>query len=183
MDAFVYLRVEPGRMGDVMAGLSTKQGVHRALPVVGEWDVLVHAEGPDLATIARVVLGEVHFIPGVVRTVTAPVVPPDRIGITGFGGPKPPPMIADACYVHIRAEAGAAGGIAERLVEMPDVAGVAVLGGDWDLVTCVAQPWEIASGVVLDQIHQIPGIQATSTLVAIEYEDAEEDRDRFSSWS
>jgi hypothetical protein len=92
-------------------------------------------------------------------------------------------MIADACYVHIRAEAGAAGGIAERLVEMPDVAGVAVLGGDWDLVTCVAQPWEIASGVVLDQIHQIPGIQATSTLVAIEYEDAEEDRDRFSSWS
>jgi len=167
----------------VMAGLSSKQGVRRALAVVGEWDVLVHADGPDLATIVKVVLWELHFIPGVTRTMTSPVVPPDRIGVTGFGGPKPPPMIVDACYVHIKAEAGAAGGIAERLAEMPDVAGVAVLGGTWDLLTCVAQPWEIASGVVLDQIHQIPGIRSTSTLVSVDTEASDDDRDQFSSWS
>jgi len=183
MDAFVYVQVEPGKVGDVIAGLSSKQGIRRAVAVVGDCDVLVHADGPDLATIAEVVLSELHVLPGVLRTATAPAVPPDRIGITGFGGPKPPPIIADACYVHIKAEAGAAGGIAERLSDMPDVAGVAVLGGAWDLLTCVAQPWEIASGVILDQIHQIPGIQATSTLVSIDYEEREEDRDRFSSWS
>ncbi len=183
MDAFVYVQVEPGKVGEVLAGLSSKQGIRRAVAVVGDWDVLVHADGPDLATIAQVVLAELHSLPGVTRTTTAPAVPPDRIGITGFGGPKPPPIIADACYVHIKAEAGAAGGIAERLSDMPDVAGVAVLGGAWDLLTCVAQPWEIASGVILDQIHQIPGIEATSTLVSIDYEEPEEDRDRFSSWS
>jgi len=145
MDAYVYLRIQAGQMSSVLGGLSTKQGVRRAVPVVGEWDVIVPAEGPDLATIASVVLSEMHHIPGVVRSVTAPVVPADRIGVTGFGGPKPPPIIPDACYVHIRAEVGAAAGIAERLADMADVAGVAVLGGTWDLLTCVAQPWEIAN--------------------------------------
>lgn len=183
MDAYVYLRIAPGSMSNVLAALTSKQGVRRAVAVVGDWDVLVHADGPDLGTIGSVVLSELHHIPGVVRTVTRPVVPPDRIGVTGFGGPKPPPMVADACYVHIRAEAGAAAGIAERLAEMADVAGVAVLGGAWDLMTCVAHPWEISSGVILDEIHAIPGVLATSTLVSIEYQENDEDRDQFSAWS
>ena len=117
-------------MPEVLAALSSKQGVRSAVAVVGEWDILVHAEGPDLETIAKVVLSDLHHVPGVTATATAPVVPADRIGVTGFGGPKPPPIIPNACYVHIRAEAGAAAGIAERLADMGDVAGVAVLGGD-----------------------------------------------------
>lgn len=183
MDAFVYIRVEPGKMTEVLGALTAKHGVRRAVTVVGDWDVLLGAEGPDLATIASVVLTELHNIPGVQRTVTAPVVPPDRIGVTGFGGPKPPPIVPNACYVHMKAEPGAAAGIAERLTDLPDVAGVAVLGGEWDLITCVAQPWEIASGVILDQIHTIPGISSTSTLVSIDYSERDEDRDQFSAWS
>ena len=183
MDAYVYLQIEPGTMATVLAALSSKQGVRRAVAVVGEWDVMVHAEGPDLGSIARIVLTELHHVEGVARSVTAPVVPADRIGVTGFGGPKPPPIIPDACYVHIRAETGAAAGIAERLTDMPDVAGVAVLGGAWDLMTCVAQPWEVASGVILEQLHQIPGVIATSTLVSLAYDEPDEDRDQFSSWS
>ena len=66
-------------------------------------------------------------------------------------------MIPNACYVHIRADAGAAAGIAEHLADMGDIAGVAVIGGDWDLLTCVAQPWEIASGLILDRIQADPG--------------------------
>jgi hypothetical protein len=183
MDAYVYLQISPGTMSQVLAGLTSKQGIRRAVAVVGDWDVLVHADGPDLETIGSVVLSEMHHIPGVVRTVTRPVVPPDRIGVTGFGGPKPPPIVANACYVHIRAETSAAAGIAERLGEMPDVAGVAVLGGEWDLLTCVAHPWEIGSGLILEQIHPIPGVVATSTLASIGYQDSEEDRDQFSAWS
>lgn len=183
MDAYVYLQVQAGSMAEVLAGLSSKQGIRRAVAVIGDWDVIVHAEGPDLDAIATLVLTEIHHIPGVVRSVTAPVVPADRIGVTGFGGPKPPPIIPDACYVHIRAEAGAAAGIAERLSEMSDIAGVAVLGGSWDLLTCVAQPWEVASEVILERLHQIPGVVATSTLVSLTHDDADEDRDQFSSWS
>jgi hypothetical protein len=63
------------------------------------------------------------------------------------------------------------------------VSGAAVLGGPWDLIACVAEPWEIASAVVLDQIHSLPGVRSTSTLVSVDYEEPEEDRDQFSSWS
>ena len=82
----------------------------------------------------------------------------------------------------MKAAAGAAAGLVERVSEMPDVAGVAVLGGDWDLLICVAQPWEVASGVVLDEIQQLPGVLETSTLVSIAYEEPEDDRDQFSAW-
>lgn len=183
MDAYVYVRAEPGKVAEVLGALSAKQGIRRAVVVVGAWDLLVHAEGPDLATVAKVVLTEVHQLPGVVVTATAPVVPPDRIGVTGFGGPKPPPIVPNACYVHIRSQAGAAAGIAERLGELDDVAGVAVLGGEWDLLACIAHPWEVGSGVIIEQVHPIPGIVSTSTLVSIAYEEPDEDRDRYSTWS
>ncbi|HSL11707.1 MAG TPA: Lrp/AsnC ligand binding domain-containing protein [Actinomycetota bacterium] len=183
MDAYVYVRAEPGKVVDVLNGLSAKPGVRRGVVVVGNWDLLVHAEGPDLSTIASVVLSEMHNLPGVVATTTAPVVPPDRIGVTGFGGPKPPPIVPNACYVHIKAEAGAAAGIAERLGDVEDVAGVAVLAGEWDLLACIAHPWEIGSGVIIEQVHPIPGIVGTSTLVSVVYEESDPDRDQFSTWS
>jgi len=182
MDAYVYLRVEAGKMTGVLAGLASTSQM-RAVTVVGAWDVLLHAEGPDLATIATQVLSDVHQIPGVVRTLTAPVVPPDRVGIPGWGAPDPPAIIGDACYVHIKAEAGAAAGIAERLGEMSDVSGVAVLGGEYDLMACVAQPWEVASGTILEEIHALPGVVSTDTLVSLVYEEPEEDRDQFSAWT
>ena len=59
---------------------------------------------------------------------------------------------------------------------------MAVLGGEWDLLIGLAQPWEVASGVILDQIHGLPGVVATSTLVSIAYEEPDEDRDQFSAW-
>jgi DNA-binding Lrp family transcriptional regulator len=183
MDAYVYLRIEPGKMSDVLAGVASKSQVRRAIAVIGQWDVLMHAEGPDLTTIATQVLSDIHHVPGVVRTVTAPVVPPDRVGIAGWGAPQPPAIIGDACYVHIKAEAGAAAGIAERLGDMADVSGVAVLGGEYDLMVCVAQPWEVASGVFLEEIHALPGVVSTDTLVSIVYVEPDDDRDQFSSWT
>lgn len=183
MDAYVYLRVEPGRVGSVLTQLAGRQGLRRALAVVGDWDVLIQVEGADLEQIATTVLSQIHSVEGVSRTFTAPAVPPDRIGIAGWGSVKPPPIVGGACYVHVRTEPGAAAGLVERISEIPDVAGVAVLGGEWDLMICVAQPWEVASGVVLEQIHPLPGVLSTKTLVAIAYEEPEEDRDQFSAWS
>ncbi len=183
MDAYVYVRAEPGKVPEVLAGVSSKQGVRRGVAVVGAWDLLVHAEGPDLSTIARVVLSDIHQLPGVLATTTAPVVPPDRIGVTGFGGPKPPPIVPNACYVHIKAQAGAAASIAERLGDLDDVAGVAVLGGEWDLLACVAHPWEIGSGIIIEHVHPIPGVVATNTLVSLAYEEPDDDRDQFSAWN
>jgi len=183
MDAYVYLHVAPGKVPSVLTQLAGRAGLKRALVVVGAWDVLVQVEGADLDQIATTVLGQLHGVDGVVRTLTAPVVPPDRVGIAGFGNVQAPPIVAGACYVHVKAQPGAAAGLVERISEMHDVAGVAVLGGEWDLMICVAQPWEVASGVVLDEIHQLPGVTETSTLVSIAYEEPEEDRDQFSAWT
>jgi hypothetical protein len=183
MEAYVYLRVRPGTLNTVLGGLAATSKVRRAIATVGDWDVMLHVEGSDFRAIATSVLSEVHQIEGITRTMTAPVVPPDRVGIAGWGAPTAPALISDACYVHVQAEAGAAAGLAERLSEVPDIAGVAVLGGIHDLLVCVARPWEVASGVIMEQIHGLPGVVSTSTLVSFPYEEPEDDRDQFSAWS
>ena len=183
MDAYVYLRVAPGKVGSVLTQLAGRQGLRRCLATVGDWDVLIQVDGPDLDTIATTVLSQIHAVEGVTRTLTAPAVPADRIGIGGFGTIATPSVIAGACYVHIKAQPAAAAGLVERLTELSDVAGVAVLAGEWDLLVCVAQPWEVASGVILEQIHPLPGVASTKTLVTVAYEEPEEDRDQFSAWS
>jgi DNA-binding Lrp family transcriptional regulator len=183
MDAYVYLRTRPGTTARVATTLPTVPGVRRAVIVVGPWDVLAVVEGADLEQIATVVLSRVHQAEGIERTLTVPVVPPDRLAPGGFGAPIPPALIAGACYVHIQADPGAAPGIAERLAELEDVSGVAVTGGAYDLLACVAQPWEVASGTILERIHALPGVRSTSTLVSIAYEEPEEDRDQFSAWT
>ena len=42
---------------------------------------------------------------------------------------------------------------------------------------------EVASAVVLEQIHGLPGVVSTNTLVSFPYEEPDDDRDQFSSWS
>lgn len=178
----MYLRVAPGAVAGVMTQIASKNGVRRAVVVVGEWDVMALVEGTDLAAIGQVVLSQLHALEGVQRTYTAPVVPPDRIGI-GWGIQATTPVpIGDACFVHVRAVAGAVAGLVERLSESEEVSGLAVLGGRYDLLVAIPQPWEVASGIIIEQLHGLPGVVSTDTLVAIRYEEPEEDRDQFSAW-
>jgi DNA-binding Lrp family transcriptional regulator len=183
MEAFVYLRVRRGSIVAVRNQLTSSATARRSVVVIGDWDVLCLVDGPDLATIGSALLSEIQVIEGIDRTFTAPVVPPDRLGVVGFGGLPTPQIIRGACYVHIEADAGAAAGLYERLGEVGGVAGAAVLGGRWDLIACVPEPWEVASGIVLEKIQALPGVRSTNTLVSIDYEEPEEDRDQFSSWS
>jgi hypothetical protein len=183
MEAFVYLRVRPGSIGAVRNKLMSSATARRSVVVIGNWDVLCLVDGPDLATIGSGLLSDIQNIEGIDRTFTAPVVPPDRLGVVGFGGLPIPQIIRGACYVHIQAEAGAAAGLYERLADIGGVSGAAVLGGRWDLMACVPEPWEVAAGIVLEKIQALPGVLSTNTLVSIDYEEPEEDRDQFSSWS
>ena len=183
MEAFLYLRVRPGSIVSVTNRLAGSATTRRSVVVIGEWDVLCLLEGPDLASIGTSVLSEVQLIEGVERTSTAPVVPPDRLGVVGFGGLPTPEIVQGACYVHVAADAGAAAGLYERLSDIGGVAGAAVLGGRWDLIASVLEPWEVASGIVLEKIQALPGVRRTSTLVSMGYEEPADDRDQFSSWS
>src|SRR5437763_101187 len=105
----------------VVSQLPALPGVKRAITVVGTWDVLAALEGQDLATIAGSIISKVHHVEGIGRTFTAPVVPSDRVGIS-FASVGPPILEpGEACYVHIKTQAGAIEGLVERLSEMQDV--------------------------------------------------------------
>lgn len=179
----MYLRIRPGSVTRAITELATKQGVRRAVVVVGDWDLMALVDGPDMATVASTVLSEIHEVPGVEQTRTAPLVPPDRVGM-GFAMPPPPSLLpGEVCYVHIRAQAGAVEGLVERLAEMEEIAGVAVIAGDFDIVADIRRPWEAASGTILSGIQSLPGVASTTTLIGVAYEEPPEDRDQFSTWS
>jgi DNA-binding Lrp family transcriptional regulator len=183
VEAFVYLRIRPGAVTPAITELATKQGVRRAVVVVGDWDVMALVDGPDMATLATTVLSQIHPIEGVERTRTAPLVPPDLVGM-GFAAPPPPSLLpGEVCYVHIKAQAGAVEGLVERLAEMEEIAGVAVVAGEYDIVADIRRPWEAASGTILSGVQSLPGISSTTTLIGVAYEEPPEDRDQFSTWS
>jgi len=179
----VYVRGRPGAVARIAAELPTKHGIRRSTIVVGDWDVIALVEGSSMSDIATTVLSQLHTIEGVERTLTAPLVPPDRIGM-GFAAPPQPSLVpGEACYVHVRAEAGAVEGLVERLAELPEIEGIAVTGGPFDIVAEIRQPWEVASATILSAVQSLPGVAATTTMVGVAYEEPDEDRDQFSAWS
>jgi len=72
----------------------------------------------------------------------------------------------------------------ERLGENEAIAGLAAIAGEYDLVAEIRGPWEVASGIILEQIQALPGILSTTTMIGVDYDGREEeDRDQFSAWS
>jgi hypothetical protein len=53
VDAFVYLRVRPGKVEDVVVQLENVGGVRAAVAVVGAWDVLAAVQGPTCSASPR----------------------------------------------------------------------------------------------------------------------------------
>jgi len=186
VDAFVFLRVRPGRVEEVVIRLESAPGVRAAVGVVGDWDVLAAVHGPDLGGIAEIVLRHIHGIDGVERTVTAPVVPADVLAPSGGGPRTPVPMQqrGDACFVQIRSSPGAASELLEVLAGLEDVAAVALIAGAYDLIVEVPMRWEQAARIIVNDILPLPGILAAHTLVAMsDLQPQDEDRDQFSAWS
>lgn len=182
----MYVRARPGKVEDVVSQLQAAKGVRHAVTVIGDWDVLAAVHGPDLVAIAADVIRFVHRIEGVERTLTTPVVPAHVSGIAGggFGLPAPMQQAGDACYVRIRTEPGTTSHVFEMLAEMDEVAGVAMVAGDEDILAEIPYAWEEGARVVLERLQVIQGVRSTNTLVAVPHLPIEdEDRDQFSAWS
>ena len=186
MDAFVYLRVRPGKVEEVVVQLESVGGVRAAVAVVGAWDVLVAVQGPDLLGISEEVIRGIHRIEGVERTMTAPVVPGDVYALPGEGTKTPIPMQepGPACFVHVKASPGEAARVADTIAGVEEVSAVAMIAGEHDLIVEIPFPWEQAAPVIVNRLLPIEGIEDTRTLVAIAFSETdEEDRDQFSAWS
>jgi len=186
VDAFVYLRIRPGKVEEVLMHLEAARGVHHSMLVVGDWDILAAVHGPDLTSIAADVLRSIQRIEGIERSLTTPVVPGHVVGLAGggLGSTMPMQRTGPACFVRIQTTPETTTQIFESLTEMDEVAGVALVAGDDDILAEIPFEWEEAARVVLELIQGLPGVRSTNTLVAIEELPAEdEDRDQFSAWS
>jgi DNA-binding Lrp family transcriptional regulator len=185
VDALVYLQVKPGKVEDVVAQIQASKGVRNAVTVTGDWDVLAAVHGPDLAGIASDVLRVIHRIEGVERTLTAPIVPADVMGLAGggLGATLPLQRVTEACFVRIRTSPDSTTHIFESLAEMEELAGVALIGGEDDILAEVPGAWDAGARVVLERIGAIPGVLSTNTLVAVPPLPADDDRDSFSAWN
>ena len=185
MDAFIYLRVKPGKVEDVVTQIQASKGVRNAIAVAGDWDVLAAVHGPDLGGVASDVLRFIHRIDGVEQTLTAPVVPADVMGLAGggLGTTLPLQHVTEACFVRIRTTPDSTTHIFESLAEMDDLAGVALIGGADDILAEVQGTWDAGARVVLERIGAIPGVISTNTLVAVPPLPADDDRDPFSAWN
>ena len=67
--AFVLIETAVGKTHDVVASLKGA-GVASVDVVTGPYDIIVVLKGADLSEIGNLVTGQVHTIPGIVRTVT-----------------------------------------------------------------------------------------------------------------
>jgi DNA-binding Lrp family transcriptional regulator len=73
--AYVLIQTEPGTAGrGVSKEVAQVNGVVSSEDVSGPYDVIARAEAQSLDLLARVVVGRVQAIPGVLRTLICPVV-------------------------------------------------------------------------------------------------------------
>lgn len=67
--AFVLIETAVGKTHDVVSALEGA-GVASVDVVTGPYDIIVVLKGANLSEIGNTVTGQVHTIPGIVRTVT-----------------------------------------------------------------------------------------------------------------
>lgn len=68
--AFILIETAVGKTRDVAAILTKFEGVQSADVVTGPYDIIAVLESSNMNSIGELLTGNVHSIPGVVRTVT-----------------------------------------------------------------------------------------------------------------
>ncbi len=72
--AYILIQTEAGPRGDVSAEIAKIKGVTTAQDVSGPYDIIVQAESRNLDDLGRNVLTQIQRTPGIIRTLTCPVV-------------------------------------------------------------------------------------------------------------
>lgn len=74
VNACALIRTEFGRAAGVAHAVQAVDGVVAAKGVAGPDDVIARAESTTVDELGRMVVSRIHFIDGIIRTVTCPVV-------------------------------------------------------------------------------------------------------------
>lgn len=72
--AYVLLKTEVGRAGDVLEQVRRMEGIVSADGVTGPYDIIVRAEVDSMEDLGRMVVRKIQQIDGISGTLTCPVV-------------------------------------------------------------------------------------------------------------
>jgi DNA-binding Lrp family transcriptional regulator len=72
--AYILIQTEVGKAPDVVAALSSIEGVLVAHDVTGPYDAIVQVEAETIDALGKLVVADVQTVPGITRTLTCPVV-------------------------------------------------------------------------------------------------------------
>ena len=72
--AYILIQTEVGVIGSVAAEVAGIKGVASAEAVTGPYDVIARAEARNLDELGKLVVRRVQAVPGVIRTLTCPVI-------------------------------------------------------------------------------------------------------------
>jgi len=74
VEAFVLIQTEQGKMAQVAEKVQEIEGVDDVDVVAGPYDVIAHLSAEEIDAIGKLIVSEVQTVPGVIRTLTCPVV-------------------------------------------------------------------------------------------------------------
>jgi len=72
--AYVLIEIEAGQTSEVVMALSGLAGVRSVDTITGLYDVIATVETADQRAIGRLVMDELHHVPGIKRTITCFVI-------------------------------------------------------------------------------------------------------------
>jgi DNA-binding Lrp family transcriptional regulator len=67
---YVLIKVEPGRIEDILRAVNEKSNVKEASAVTGSYDIIVKIEGASISEILSTVVKDIHRIEGITSTET-----------------------------------------------------------------------------------------------------------------
>lgn len=71
MNAFVLIEARAGKVKSILDGIKKLTGVKAVHAVIGPYDIIAYVEAGDLKALGDLVVGKIHAIDGVERTLTS----------------------------------------------------------------------------------------------------------------
>jgi len=75
VQAYVLIRILPGKLGDALSQVQKTPGVRMAHAVTGPTDIIAYVETESMDTLGRLIVSRFQETPGVTRTTTCVVTP------------------------------------------------------------------------------------------------------------
>ncbi len=75
VQAYVLIRILPGKLSDALAQIQRTPGVKMAHAVTGPTDIVAFVETESMDTLGRLIVSRFQEVPGVTRTTTCVVTP------------------------------------------------------------------------------------------------------------